>query len=192
MKKGIWMGKKKGRKAPSKSVRTRGHCMKQQCHHYNWILEFISIFLMYSLFKSSHSITTFHCNFCSPFEERRAEHRKENWQARQVKCGERKGLCMHHTVKDAEGKKRTGLKPKRRELRWRDKQGLNQVIQFRSSSVRFSLMGNGELFPLVTSASNLLLYYFAKFLSMFPAQLGKASAIHEQRPSLVFLPLGTP
>lgn len=100
---------------------------------------------------------------------------------------------MDSMVKDAEGKKRTGSKPKRRELRGRDKQGLNQVVQFRrSSSVRFSFMGSGELFPLVTSASNLLLYYFTKFLSMFPAQSGKASAIHEQRPSLVFLPLGTP
>lgn len=106
---GIWMGKKKGRKAASKSVRTWGHCMKQHCHHYNWILEFISIFLMYSLFKSSHSIATFHCNFFSPFE---VEHRKENWQASQLKCGERKGLCMDGRVKDAEGKKRTGSKPR--------------------------------------------------------------------------------
>lgn len=71
MKKGIWMGKKKERKAASRSVRKCGHCMKQQHHHYNWSLEFISTFLMYSLSKSSHSITAFHCNFCGSFEERR-------------------------------------------------------------------------------------------------------------------------
>lgn len=100
---------------------------------------------------------------------------------------------MDHSVKDTEGKKRTGSKPKRGELKGVDKQGLNQVMQFRrSSSVRFSFMGSGELFPLVTSASNLLLYYFTKSLSMFPAQIQKAPAIHEQRLSLVFLPLGTP
>lgn len=92
--------------------------------------------------------------------------------------------CM---VKDAEGKKRTGSKPKRRELKGRAKQGLNQVMQFRrSSSVRFSFMASGELFPLVTSASNLLLFYFPNFLSMLPAQLGKASAIHEQSPLSCF------
>lgn len=100
---------------------------------------------------------------------------------------------MDHMVKDAEGKKRAGSKPKRGELKGMDKQGLNQVMWFKgSSSVRFSFMSGGELFPLVTSASNLLLYYFPNFLSMFPAQLQKASAIHEQRLSLRFLSLGTP
>lgn len=35
---------------------------------------------------------------------------------------------MDGRVKDAEGKKRTGSKPKKRELKGRDKQGLNQVM----------------------------------------------------------------
>lgn len=95
MKKVIWMGKKKGRKASSKSVRTCGHCMKQQCHHDNCILEFISTFLMYSLFKSSHSISTFHCNFCSAFwgEKGEVEQRKNNWQASQLNVGKGK-VCV--------------------------------------------------------------------------------------------------
>jgi len=44
---------------------------------------------------------------------------------------------MDHMVKDVEGKKRTGSKPKRGVLKGMDKQGLNQVMQFRrSTSIR--------------------------------------------------------
>lgn len=47
-------------------------------------------------------------------------------------------LCTDRMVKDVKGKNRAGSKPKRGVLKGMDKQGLNQVMQFRRSrSIRF-------------------------------------------------------
>lgn len=161
----------KEKKAASKSVRTCGHRMKQWCHLYNRSPEFLSTFLMYSLFKSSHSITTFHCNFCSLFEERRERLSTGKRTYKQASWNVERGKVCVWIIRWKMQKERKEVDQSQRggELKGMDRQGLNWVMWFRSSSVRFSFMGSGELFPLVTSASNLLLYYFTNLTSMFPA-----------------------